>query len=200
MRKHRVLGVILVLCFTTMIAPVGCGSKPPSASPAVDASTGAPGTSATPNTQAKSEAPPAKKAHLQDLALTLPSGWKAEYDGVYRWKVAKNVPPDYPLVLIRSLPPEMEPKGLIHLSHTLQTSTALTEGVLILDRSDEQSEFADGYYVVGKFFPRTDKKTRNVGFAMVRSLGGHKLIFACYKINDPAQRREALDFCKAAKF
>jgi hypothetical protein len=203
MRKQRATGAILALCCATLLAPLGCGLKnPPSTSPPVESNAGPPAASGTPNTATTGETLPAKKAQLKDLQLTLPQGWKAEYNStLVQWKVETNAPPDSPFVLIWSLLPSQEPKGLIALSHRLQTSTALTGGWgYVLDRATEQGEFPDGYYVVGKVLRRTDRNAKTIGFFMVRNLGGQKLIFECFTISDPSQRQEALDFCKAAKF
>jgi hypothetical protein len=140
------------------------------------------------------------KTALKDLRFTLPAGWTATYDGVGRWKVEKHAPLDSPILLIWSLPKEQAPTDLVHFSHRLQTSSALTEGKCYLDRRSEQGNFADGYYIVGKFMLKRDRRVRDLGLAMIRSLGGHTLIFECLKIADPEQKQEILDLCKSARF
>jgi hypothetical protein len=175
-------GMMLAVCWA-LTTVVGCGERPITAAASVTKT-----------------APPLEQSPLQDLKFTLPEGWKAAYDGVSRWKIAPQGPVENPVVLIWSLPPEQAPRDLIAFSHTLQTSSTLTEGKCILDRATEQGNFADGYYVVGKFFLRADREVKDLGLAMIRKLGGHTLIFECLKINDPERRQEVLDICKSARF
>jgi hypothetical protein len=177
------MGMLLVLCGPAVTILAGC----------------------TPPPEQRKAVAPTRKVEtgllpFKDLQLTLPKGWKAAYDGVSRWRVEKNGPPDHPVVTIWSLSSNQEPKNLVDFSHRLQTSTELTEGTYVLDRATEQGNFSDGYYVVGKFHPRKDRSAKSIGFAMIRDLGGQKRIFECCKINDPAQREEALELCKSAKF
>jgi hypothetical protein len=53
---------------------------------------------------------------------------------------------------------------------------------------------------VGKFRPRGIREGKDTGFAMIRHVGGHTLLFLCYRINDGTLRQEALDWCKGARF
>jgi hypothetical protein len=184
---HRASGGMLVLCYLAVVGVAGCSrsvEQKPAAMPPAGRSTG-----------------PVANARLEDLKWTLPRGWKAEYNrSTLRWKVQKNVPPDYPCVVAWTLLPGQEPAGLIDFSHRLQTSSALTEGAYILDRVTEQSEYPGGYYLVGKFHPRGQRRVLTLGFAMIRNLGRQRLIFECFKIHDAAQRQEMVDFCKSATF
>jgi hypothetical protein len=186
----QTLVISAMLCCACAV--VGCGNRP------MEATLGARLTQNTaPKMKVMEETSPAP---LQALKWTLPQGWKASYDGASHWKIENAVPPDQPFVLVWVLARELVPSDLIDFSHTLQTSSKLTDGKFILDRATEQGSFADGYYVVGKFFRRGDRRTQNFGLAMIRKLRGHTLIFECMKINDPDQRQEVLDICKSARF
>lgn len=196
----RRLGMPVTLCWA-LAAAVGCGNRPMEDSASIRPIHNA-ARAFDPAPPAPSAAPtsPLKKPSLQGLKFTLPEGWKATYDGVSRWKIEGDAPPDFPVVLIWSVPEDLAPGHLITFCHKLQTSTALTEGKYILDRATEQGNFSSGYYVVGRFRPRGDRRTQNLGLAMIRKLGGHTLIFECMKVNDPEQRQEVLDICKSARF
>src|SRR5947209_10528274 len=125
MRKQKTPAMVLVLCCATALVLEGC-SRPIDQKPATLPTTARSAASrlvsaGTATTRTETEPAPIKMASLRDLKLTLPEGWKADYDRVaMQWKVEKNVPFDAPFVLIRSLLPNQEPKGLIDFWHRLE--------------------------------------------------------------------------------
>jgi hypothetical protein len=141
------------------------------------------------------------KSLLQNLKFSLPDGWKAQFlESPQQWKLQKNLPPDFPEVLMWSLSPEQAPRNLRDFVNTLETSSTLTQGTRVMIRAREQARFGDGYYAAGTFRLRGSRDGKDMGFAMIRHVGGQTLLFECYRINDVNVRQEALEFCKNAHF
>ena len=64
----------------------------------------------------------------------------------------------------------------------------------------KKGKLPDGYYVVGKLKLKSDKEAKRTGFSIVRDLGGNKVVFECFRVDDDKQLQEAMDICKSAKF
>ena len=64
----------------------------------------------------------------------------------------------------------------------------------------KKGKLPDGYYVVGKLKLKSDKEAKRTGFSIVRDLGGNKVVFECFSVDDDKQLQEAMDICKSAKF
>jgi hypothetical protein len=143
---------------------------------------------------------PKGAASVKDLKLTLPTGWEAKFNEVVRyWTVQKN-PPVGPEVYILVLLPEEAPKDFDDFVKRAQTKPDVYANSYIWVTVTEKGKLNDGFYLMGKVRMTTDKESRDTGLAMVRELGGRKLAFLSFHLNDAKLRREALDLCKSARY
>jgi hypothetical protein len=195
MKNPSALGVMLVSLSAAVVALAGSG---PSACPETTTPAAAGG---GPSGVAAGAPAGTKPARLRDLKLALPKGWKAEYkEGSVEWIVEKNAPPNYPTVYIAALLPTREPKDFADFVRKVQAENDPYGLGYRWSGVSEKGQLPDGYYVVGPVKLSTDKEARGTGLAILRALGGRKLLFECFKINDAAERKEVMDWCKAANF
>jgi hypothetical protein len=202
MKNSRHLGIYLISLSLTLITLGGCGSSGGEKPAPKGAATTTPSTpEAPPGAPVTNDPPKAAPAKLKDLKLEFAKGWEAKYSDVLQeWTVSKEAPPDYPDVYIQSFLTIREPKSLEDYVERIKKDVDMRGMGYIYAEVTEKGMLPDGYYVVGKVRLSTDKEAKNTAFSIVRDLGGQKLCFMCFKISDPAQRKEAMDWCKAAKF
>jgi hypothetical protein len=222
MKKHHAHGGMLKLLALTLLVLASCSRSVDQKAPATPATgnrpltttaatvTSAPVTTVAPVTPppeippavpTSKEATPGQPPRLRNLKLTLPMGWEARYSvNLVEWTVTKGAPPDYPEVYITTILRTREPRDLAEFAQKALTNPDTRGMGYRWVKVTEKGELPDGFYVVGPVKLNTDKAPRGTGFAMVRALGGQKLLFQCFKINDAAQRKEAMEWCKTASF
>jgi hypothetical protein len=204
MMRQSVLG----LCGLALVL-AGCGKKPEDGGwvgaektnmkelrPATKI---AKGIGATDDQLKKVVVPPPKLPALRDLQVTLPAGWAASWlDLSNEWAYDKREPKaTYRVTVTRSVqePPTLE-------AYLKQIKDKPDDGTFIWPAINESGNLPDGFYIVGR--PRqitdvTNKDLVDVGFIVVRQIGGDRIRFRTYNVDDAA-RQEALEFSKAARF
>lgn len=143
--------------------------------------------------------PPTKLPPLRDLQVTLPAGWSASWlDLTNEWAYDKREEKvTYRVSVTRSV---QEPTTLD--AYLKQMRERPDENTFIWPAIVESGALPDGFYVVGR--PRqvtdiTNKDLVDVGFVVVRQIGGDRIRFRSHRVDDAA-RQEALEFSKSARF
>jgi hypothetical protein len=176
---------VIALMLTVLPAAVaiggGSGKTPPGF---------APGGPTEPGAQAK-------PAPLKDLKLIPRRGWTAEYmKGSVEWFV--ETPSTF--IYICSILSTREPKDFADFVRKMQTENDPYGLGYRFAQVTDKGELADGYYVIGPTRLSSDKDPKDSGFAVLRKMGGQQLLFASYRMNDARERKEAMDWCRAATF
>src|SRR5205085_2881779 len=116
------------------------------------------------------------------------------------WKISKGPADDPDILAGWVVLAKDHPKDLDDFVDKLQKNGDHFAYGLYWTSVTEKGKLPDGLFVVGKLKLKADKEAKRTGFSIIRDLGGEKVIFECFDVDDAKLRKEAMDICKAAKF
>jgi uncharacterized protein (TIGR03067 family) len=142
-----------------------------------------------------------KRPPLANLKLTLAKGWEAKHqDGSNTWRITHNG--FTPSVTAGWAPRKDYPKDLDDYVDKLQKNGDHFAYGVHWSSVREKGELSDGFYVVGKVQLKSGEEGKEIGFSIIRDLGGEKVIFESFSkyYDDAKLLKEAIEICKSAKF
>jgi len=144
--------------------------------------------------------PPVNLPKLSTLQFDVGLGWNREYlANENRWVIDKRELKNVTRIYVERSPTQTEPGTRDAYIKYLQKPD---EGGFIWPNVIDSGDLADGFYIVARNRLATDVTNTNLdlGFVVIRTIGGDRIRFKCHRVLDEPSRGEAMEICKAARF
>jgi hypothetical protein len=136
---------------------------------------------------------------LAGLKIPTPAGWRAQYiEYANEWVIDEEDPKFPTRVTVKRAPVESEGSDMnAYLKHIRKRAD---DENFIWPEIVQSGNLPDGFFIVGhaRYVSDVTNKNPELGFIVIRNLGGDRIRFKCVKAKDDATRQEALEMCKNA--